>query len=68
MRKHVLQESNAPKQVEFICPKCGTHLAWAAPSAEMSCPNCGKWVTGKNRRRRDIDLNLSPEDGQLSFF
>lgn len=28
-------------QVEFICPKCGTHLAWALPESRMVCPQCG---------------------------
>ena len=38
-------------QVEFICPKCGTHLAWALPDMEMNCPKCGNWVTNENRKK-----------------
>ena len=64
---HVQSEQGA-EQVEFICPKCGTHLAWAYPSAEMVCPRCGKWVTGKNRAHPEVDLHLSPGDGRLSLF
>lgn len=56
------------EQVEFICPKCGLHLAWAYPGTEMVCPRCGRWVTEKNRERAQIDLHLSPQDGQLSLF
>lgn len=56
------------QQVEYICPKCGLHLAWAVPGTEMVCPKCGKWVTGKNRAHPEVDLQLSPGDGQLSLF
>ena len=45
-------------QVEFICPQCGTHLAWALPDMEMSCPKCGNWVTYENRKKPKLDLLL----------
>ena len=55
-------------QVEFICPKCGTHLAWALPGAEMKCPRCGRWVTGKNRKKKEDDIMLPVNDDQLRLF
>lgn len=35
-------------QVEYICPDCGKHLAWALPTAAIQCP-CGQWVDNNNR-------------------
>ena len=55
-------------QVEFICSKCGTHLAWALPGAEMKCPRCGRWVTGKNRKKKEDDIMLPVNDDQLRLF
>ncbi len=55
-------------QVEFICDKCGTHLAWALPSFEMKCPRCGRWISNKNRARKEEDLMLPPDDDQLILF
>lgn len=55
-------------QVEFICPKCGTHLAWALPDMEMKCPKCGNWVTGQNRKKPKLDLLLPTVDDQLTLF
>ena len=55
-------------QVEFICPKCGTHLAWALPDMEMNCPKCGNWVTNENRKKPKLDLMLPTDDDQLTLF
>lgn len=55
-------------QVEFICPKCGTHLAWALPDMEMNCPRCGNWVTNQNRKKPKLDLLLPTDDDQLTLF
>lgn len=55
-------------QVEFICPKCGTHLAWALPESRMVCPQCGVWVTGKNRKQKEDDVMLPVNDDQLTLF
>jgi len=55
-------------QVEFICPKCGTHLAWALPDMEMNCPKCGNWVTNENRKKPKLDLMLPMDDDQLTLF
>ena len=66
-------------QVEFICPRCGTHLAWALPNMELNCPKCGNWVTNQNRKKPDLDLNqnrkkpdldlmLPTDDDQLTLF
>ena len=55
-------------QVEFICPKCGNHLAWALPDMEMNCPRCGHWVTNKNRKKPEMDLLLPVDDDQLTLF
>ena len=40
-------KETGPLQVEYICPRCGKHLAWALPTAAISCPQCGIWVTEK---------------------
>ncbi len=61
------QKTEVAMQIEFICPKCNTHLAWALPSAEISCPKCGKWVTKKNSKR-ESELYLPLNDDQLSLF
>lgn len=55
-------------QVEFICPRCSRHLAWALPETEMKCPGCGYWVTGKNRRKPEQDLMLPLDDEQLTLW
>ena len=55
-------------QVEFICPKCGTHLAWALPDMEMNCPKCGNWVTNENRKKPKLDRMLPTDDDQLTLF
>ena len=55
-------------QVEFICPRCGNHLAWALPETEMNCPECGNWVTGKNRKKPGLELLLPLDDDQLTLF
>ncbi len=44
-------KENNVLQVEFICPKCHRHLAWATSKAEMQCPSCGKWVNNGNRKK-----------------
>lgn len=55
-------------QVEFICPRCGTHLAWALPNMKLNCPKCGNWVTNQNRKKPDLDLMLPTDDDQLTLF
>lgn len=55
-------------QVEFTCPRCGTHLAWALPNMELNCPKCGNWVTNQNRKKPDLDLMLPTDDDQLTLF
>ena len=62
------QEIRPGMQVEFICPKCGTHLAWALPGSRMICPKCGVWVTGKNRKQKEDDVMLPVNDDQLTLF
>lgn len=60
--------TEANMQVLFVCPKCGRQLAWAVPSAEMQCPACGIWVTGKNRKGRGRDVYLPPDSDQTVLF
>lgn len=54
-------------QVNFVCPKCGTQLAWALPTAVMSCPKCGKWVTDANRKKEG-DVFLPDDSDQMVLF
>lgn len=54
-------------QVEFICPKCGKHLAWAAPSAVISCPRCGIWVNDSNRLA-GYEVYLPADSDQTVLF
>ncbi|MBO5590552.1 MAG: hypothetical protein J5923_04865 [Acidaminococcaceae bacterium] len=54
--------------MEFICPRCGYHLAWALPEMEMKCPKCESWVSGKNRKKPELDLMLPLDDDQLTLF
>lgn len=55
-------------QVEFICPKCGKSLAWALPTAEISCPRCGLWVTQNNRRKPQAEVFLPVDSEQMELF
>ena len=71
MKKAEKQKDNEIRpgmQVEFICPNCGTHLAWALPDMEMNCPKCGSWVTNENRKKPKLDLLLPMDDDQLTLF
>ena len=76
MGRHFLKKADSHKeikirpgmQVEFICPQCGTHLAWALPDMEMNCPKCGNWVTNENRKKPKLDLLLPMDDDQLTLF
>lgn len=61
------KNQQGPLMVQFICPKCGTRLAWASPAAVMSCPQCGKWVTDANRRK-DCDVYLPADSDQMVLF
>ena len=54
-------------QVEFICPKCGKHLAWAQPGALLSCPVCGKWVSDANRKK-EYNVYLPSDSEQTVLF
>ena len=77
MKKAEKQKDNKIRsgmQVEFICPNCGTHLAWALPDREMNCPKCGNWVTNANlkkpklrkchRKGADVQQRLDEGGGQ----
>ena len=55
-----------PLQVEFICPACGRHLAWALPTA-ISCP-CGEWVTNENRKKAKEEIFLPIDSEQTVLF
>ena len=71
MKKSAKQEMKAippGMRVEFICPRCGTRLAWALPETKMNCPKCGEWVTYKNRKKPEQDLLLPVDDDQLALF
>lgn len=61
------KKEQGPLQVEYICPKCGRHLAWALPTAMMSCPACGKWVTASNRKR-EHEVFLPVDSDQTVLF
>ncbi|MEG0798614.1 MAG: hypothetical protein RSC56_06545 [Acidaminococcaceae bacterium] len=58
----------AKLQIEFVCPKCGRHLAWALPSVMMSCPACGKWITQKNTKTATEGVYLPLDSNQLVLF
>ena len=45
-----VKKTTAEFKIEFVCPKCGKHLAWAMPSALIQCPECRKWVSQKNTK------------------
>lgn len=61
------KEKQKPLQVEFICPACGRHLAWALPTAAISCP-CGEWVTNENRKHRLGEVFLPLDSEQTVLF
>lgn len=61
------KRSNGLMQVEFVCPKCGKHLAWAVPSAEINCPQCGKWVNEVNRKKEN-PVYLPTDSDQMVLF
>lgn len=65
MRKK--QRNNGLLQVEFVCPKCGKKLAWALPTSEMNCPQCGTWVTARNRKVENT-LYLPLDSDQMVLF
>lgn len=54
-------------QIEFICPHCNKHLAWALPSAEISCPVCGTWVNNETRKKI-LDIYLPVNSEQMVLF
>ena len=62
------KKEQVPLQVEFICPGCGKHLAWALPTAAISCPQCGMRVTGKNRKRPPVEVFLPVDSEQTVLF
>ncbi len=61
------KKNNGPLQVEYICPRCGRHLAWALPGAAMNCPQCGTWVTEANRRKEN-QVFLPADSEQTVLF
>lgn len=54
-------------QVEFICPHCNEHLAWALPSAQINCPVCGTWVNNENRKKV-LEIYLPVDSEQMVLF
>ena len=54
-------------QIEYVCPKCGKHLAWALPTTIIQCPECGKWVNSKNRKI-ESEVFLPIDSDQLVLF
>lgn len=61
------KKEQGPLQVEFICPNCGRHLAWALPTAAISCP-CGQWVTNENRAKKKEEIFLPVDSEQTVLF
>lgn len=69
MGRRTDKTSAGPLQVEFICPKCNTRLAWALPSASILCPACGRWVTDANRKHLfPAELYMPLDSDQLVLF
>ena len=62
------KKEQGPLQVVFICHNCGKHLAWALPAAAISCPQCGMWVTSKNRKRPPVEVFLPVDSEQTVLF
>ena len=62
------KKEQGPLQVVFICPNCGKHLAWALPTAAISGPRCGLWVTNKNRKRPSVEVFLPVDSEQTVLF
>ena len=62
------KKEQGPLQVVFICPNCGKHLAWALPTAAIRCPQCGMWVTNKNRRQPQVEVLLPVDSEQTVLF
>lgn len=62
------KKEQGPLQVVFICPNCGKYLAWALPTAAISCPSCGLWVTNKNRKRPSVEVFLPVDSEQTVLF
>ena len=62
------KKEQGPLQVVFICPNCGKHLAWALPTAAISCPSCGLGVTNKNRKRPSVEVFLPVDSEQTVLF
>ena len=62
------KKEQGPLQVVFICPNCGKHLAWALPTAAISCPSCGLCVTNKNRKRPSVEVFLPVDSEQTVLF
>ena len=59
--------SDAPVQVQFVCPKCNKALAWAYTSTSLKCPGCGTWVDDKNRKR-EYEVYLPADSEQIVLF
>lgn len=59
--------SDAPMQVQFICPKCTKTLAWAYTSTSIKCPGCGTWVNNNNRKR-EYEVYLPADSEQTVLF
>lgn len=59
--------SDAPMQVQFVCPKCNKVLAWAYKSTSLKCPGCGTWVDDKNRKR-EYEVYLPADSEQTVLF
>lgn len=59
--------SEAPVQVQFVCPKCNKPLVWAFTSTSIKCPDCGIWVDDNNRKR-EYEVYLPADSEQTVLF
>lgn len=58
-----------PELMEFICNKCGKHLAWATPTAQVYCKNCDKWVTQATMKEHNpCKITNDRDTEQLAVF
>ncbi|MDR3348070.1 MAG: hypothetical protein LBO03_00565 [Acidaminococcales bacterium] len=53
--------------MQFICPKCGRHVAWALPRAKVSCGFCGAKIEQKNIKTPN-PARLPLDSDQLVMF
>ncbi len=53
--------------IQFICPACKEHIAWALPKATVICPLCARKVNAKSMKTLN-PATLSSKSEQLSLF